>query len=70
MVFDAFCVQALNMAEHIDFIQCSGVHVHILNTWPVSPCFCFVFKCSQCSPLKGAAQVEHAAPIRGHGVRV
>lgn len=70
MAFSAFCVQALNIAEHIDFIRCSGVHVHILNTWGVSPCFYCVFKCSLCSPLKGAAQVEHAAPIRGHGVRV
>lgn len=70
MVFSATRVQALNIVEHTDFVECSSVHVQPLNGGSASPCFYCVFKCSPCSPLKGTAVSETAAPIRGMRGRV
>lgn len=70
MTFKPDNVPSRNTSEHTDFIQCSSVPVPSRNTRHVTHCFDCVFQSSECSSLKGVANVEHDAFPFGDGRRV
>ena len=65
MSFEAKSFPPRKRTETVDFIAVSALPLEGQNTPLVTYCFNYRFRVAAVSPLKGAAALETAAPIRG-----